>query len=150
MALHPYRVAGCGRAKAVGTLSHCTRTNAPGKGMAVLRMLYGATYRWATVTKMLRLASVRRSPMLALGLLLAGAKSMQFAIDSTTLFFIDSGSFLLNGLQLAFIPERSYVYGYLLRILAIPFHSLRAIVAMQLVMGSLTSWVLGVVLVRYL
>jgi hypothetical protein len=98
---------------------------------------------------MLEPLAVRRAPMLTLAVLLFLAKCLQFAIDSTALFCSDSGAFVLNGLNLAFLPQRSYAYGYLLRIFAMPFHSLRAIVAMQLVMGGITAWLLGFVLVRY-
>ncbi|MGA2211827.1 MAG: hypothetical protein ABSH31_01025 [Bryobacteraceae bacterium] len=93
---------------------------------------------------------IRRSPLLTLAILLAAAKAIQFAIDSTALFFFDSGTFILNAMRLAFLPERSYVYSYLLRIFALPFHSLRAIVAMQMVMGAITAWLLGFVLLRFL
>src|SRR5450631_3268001 len=95
-------------------------------------------------------ARIRRAPLLTLAILLAVVKSIQFAIDSTALFYFDSGSFILNALGLGFISERSYVYGYLIRIFAVPFHSLRAIVAMQLVMGGVTAWLLGFVLLRFL
>ena len=95
-------------------------------------------------------ARIRRAPLLTLAILLAVVKSIQFAIDSTALFYFDSGSFILNALGLAFVSERSYVYGYLIRIFAVPFHSLRAIIAMQLVMGGVTAWVLGLVLLSFL
>src|SRR3984957_12475704 len=95
-------------------------------------------------------AGIRRAPLVTLAILLAGVKSIQFAIDSTALFYYDSGAFILNALGLAFIPERSYVYGWLIRIFAVPFHSLRAIVAMQVVMGGITAWLLGFVLLRFL
>src|ERR1700729_1154061 len=94
--------------------------------------------------------AIKRAPLLTLAILLAVVKSIQFAIDSTALFFYDSGSFILNALGIAFIPERSYVYGYLIRIFALPFHSLRAIVAMQVVMGGITAWLLGFALIRFL
>jgi hypothetical protein len=93
---------------------------------------------------------IQRAPLLTLALLLAAVKSIQFAIDSTALFFFDSGAFILNALGWGFIPERSYVYGYLIRIFGVPFHSLRAIVAMQMVMGGVTAWLLGFMLLRYL
>jgi hypothetical protein len=95
-------------------------------------------------------ARIRRAPLLTLAILLAVVKSVQFAIDSTALFYYDSGSFILNALRIGFVSERSYVYGYLIRIFAVPFHSLRAIVAMQVVMGGITAWLLGLVLLRYL
>ena len=95
-------------------------------------------------------ARIERAPLVTLAILLAVVKFIQFAIDSTALFYFDSGSFILNALGLAFKPERSYVYGYLIRIFAVPFHSLRAIVAMQVVMGGITAWLLGFVLLRFL
>ena len=77
-------------------------------------------------------------------------KSFQFAIDSTPLFYNDSGAFIVNALGLGFIPERSYVYGGLIRVFALPFHSLPAIVGMQTLMGGLTAWLLALILVRFL
>ncbi len=95
-------------------------------------------------------ARIERAPLVTLAILLAVVKFIQFAIDSTAIFYFDSGAFILNALGLAFKPERSYVYGYLIRIFAVPFHSLRAIVAMQVVMGGITAWLLGFVLLRFL
>ena len=96
---------------------------------------------------MLEIVAVRKAPLLILAVLLFLAKCMQFAIDSTALFCYRFGLIRFERIGTrVFIPEPSYVYGYLIRIFAIPFHSLRAIVAMQLVMGSLTAWVLGFVL----
>lgn len=88
--------------------------------------------------------------MAATAVLLAVIKCIQFAIDSQAVFYYDSGAFILNATGLAFLPFRSYVYGALLRALAMPFHSLRAVVAMQVVMGGLTAWLLAVMLVRFL
>ena len=90
-----------------------------------------------------------RRPLLTLAILLVAIKSLQLAIDPRFLFYDDSGAFLLNGLGYAFIPERSPVYGALIRIFAIPFHSLPAIVVMQVAMGGLTAWLLGFILLRY-
>jgi hypothetical protein len=95
-------------------------------------------------------ALARRRPLLCAALLVALVKSLQLAIDSTALFYYDSGAYILNGLGVAFLPERSYLYGCLIRIFALPFHSLRAIVAMQVAMGSLTAWLLAFVLIRFL
>jgi hypothetical protein len=95
-------------------------------------------------------AAIRCAPLLTLAILLVVVKSVQFAIDSTALFYYDSGAFLRNALRVGFIPERSYVYGYLIRIFAVPFQSLPAIVAMQVVAGGLTAWLLGFTLIRLL
>jgi hypothetical protein len=88
--------------------------------------------------------------LLASAVLLALIKSIQFAVDSQALFYYDSGAFILNGLGLNFISFRSYVYGYAIRAFAVPFHSLRAIVAMQVVMGAVTAWLLIFALIRFL
>jgi hypothetical protein len=90
-----------------------------------------------------------RKPMLFLALLLAGIKAVQFAIDSTPLLTIDSGAFVDNGLRVLFYPTRSYVYGYLIRICALRFHSLRPLVVVQIAMGGISAWLLGFILIRY-
>ena len=96
------------------------------------------------------LAKARQSPLLATALLLVVFKSIQFAVDSQVLFYNDSGAFLLNALGFAFIPERSYVYGWLIRAFAVTSHSLRAIVTMQVLMGGFAAWLLAFALMRYL
>jgi hypothetical protein len=93
---------------------------------------------------------MQRAPLATAAVLIAFVKCIQFAIDSQTLFFYDSGAFILNAMGAAFLPFRSYVYGALLRLFAVPFHSLRAVVAMQIVMGGLSAWLLAVALVRFL
>jgi hypothetical protein len=93
---------------------------------------------------------IRRKPLLMLAVFLAVIKCIQLAIDSTPLFFYDSSSFMHNALRLDFLPERSYVYGALIRVFAVSFRSLRAIVTMQVVMGWLTAWLLAFMLVRFL
>src|SRR5579872_1293774 len=95
-------------------------------------------------------AAIRKSPLMALAIVLAAVKSVQFALDSTVLFYYDSGAFIMNALGLGFAPERSYVYSCLIRIFAVPFHSLTAIVAMQVVMGAVTAMLLAFALSRFL
>jgi len=89
-------------------------------------------------------------PLLTLAAALALLKCIQFAVDSTALLTVDSTGFLDNAFRFGFFPERSYFYGYLIRIFALSIHSLRAIVAMQVVMGGITAWLLGFALLRYL
>lgn len=93
---------------------------------------------------------IRKSPLVALAIVLAAVKSVQFAADSTALFYYDSGAFMVNALGLVFVPQRSYVYSCLIRIFAVPLHSLRAIVAMQVVMGAVTAGLLALALFRFL
>jgi hypothetical protein len=92
----------------------------------------------------------RRQTLLVGALLLALVKCVEFAVDSQALFFHDSGAFFLNGLRLAFVSFRSWVYGYLICAIALPFHSLRAIVALQMFLGGLTAWLLTLALVRFM
>lgn len=95
-------------------------------------------------------ATTQRAPLLTAALLLLFVKSVQFAIDSQLLFWYDSGAFVFNGLGVSFLPERSYAYGGLICAVAVPLHSLRAIVAMQIIMGGLTAWLLTFALIRFL
>lgn len=90
-----------------------------------------------------------RTPLLVAAALVALVKSIEFAVDSQAIFFVDSGAYMLNALRLAFVPFRSYVYGDLIRVFALPFHSLSAIVAMQITMGGLTAWILAFALLRF-
>lgn len=83
----------------------------------------------------------------AVALLLA-SKAIQFAIDSQPLLFVDSTSFVLNALG-ALIPERSYVYGWVVALLALPFRSFQLLVASQMAAGAATAGILGYILVRY-
>lgn len=93
---------------------------------------------------------IRRWPLLTVALLLLIVKAVQFAFDSTPLFFNDSGAFVLNALGWEFFPERSYVYSGLLRVCVLPFHSLREIVAIQMLIGAATAWLLVSILIRFL
>ncbi|HEY3840391.1 MAG TPA: hypothetical protein VGL72_27655 [Bryobacteraceae bacterium] len=95
-------------------------------------------------------ALIQRKPLLWTALFLVLVKSIQLAIDSKALFYFDSGAYLINALGVAFVAERSYLYGWLIRFVALPFHSLRAIVVMQVAIGALTAWLLALVLTRYL
>ncbi|MGC2331352.1 MAG: hypothetical protein WA581_07860, partial [Candidatus Acidiferrales bacterium] len=91
-----------------------------------------------------------RQALLAVALSLVVIKSIQFARDSQALFFSDSGSYMMNALGLGFSAFRSYVYGDMIHVFALPFHSLRAIVAMQIIMAGCTAWLLAFALVRFL
>ncbi len=76
-------------------------------------------------------------------------KIAEFLLDSQVLLYPDSGAFLMNALGIYLVDFRSYVYGYLIRILAVPFHSLTMVVAIQMAMGGFTAWLLGAMLMRF-
>jgi hypothetical protein len=96
------------------------------------------------------MAIPERAPLLTAALLIALIKAIEFAIDSQTLLWFDSRGFILNAVGLRFSGYRSYVYGGLIRAFAVSFHSFRAIVAMQVIMGGLSAWLLTYALVRFL
>jgi hypothetical protein len=95
------------------------------------------------------LTIARRAPLLTAAILIALVKSIEFAIDSQALFDYDSGAFFVNAMRLGFLPHRSYVYAFLIRSFAIPFHWLNAIVAMQMIMAGITAWLLTFALLRF-
>lgn len=101
------------------------------------------------VTTRVTLEAMKGRPLLAIGMLLALVKSIQFAVDSHALYYIDSSGYLLNALGITFITFRSYVYGDLIRYFALPFHSPKAVVAMQVIMGGFTAWLLAFALLRF-
>jgi len=80
--------------------------------------------------------------------LLLTSKAIQFAIDSQPLLFVDSTSFVMNALG-TLVPERSYVYGWVVALLALPFRSFQLLVASQMAAGAATAGILGYILVRY-
>ncbi len=84
-----------------------------------------------------------------IALCVALVKVIEFRLDSQVLFYPDSGAFLMNALGLYFVDYRSYVYGYLIHIFAVPFHSLTIVVAMQMALGGFTAWLLGAMLMRF-
>ena len=76
-------------------------------------------------------------------------KIVEFRLDSEVLFYPDSAGFLMNALGAYLVDFRSYVYGYLIRIFAVPFHSLPMVVATQMALGGFTAWLLGAMLMRF-
>ena len=93
----------------------------------------------------------KRTVLIWVAAALFAIKCLEFILDPHVFFDSDSGSFLLNGLSLGFIPVRSYVYGdIIVRFIAVPFHdSLRAVVAAQCLMGGVTAWFLCYCLISF-
>jgi hypothetical protein len=106
-------------------------------------------------------AAALHRPLLQLALLLLLVKAIEFGIDSQAIFYADSGTFLRNAVGLHFLghrpffkidflwPTRSFVYGWMIRLFALPFHSFRVIVALQMLLGGLTAWLLAFLLLRF-
>jgi hypothetical protein len=91
----------------------------------------------------------RRALLLKIAALLAAVKALEFAADSTAAFTSDSGAYMLNAMGRLFWPQRSFMYGLLIRAFALPLHSLTAIVVMQMAMGAMSALLLAFVLLRY-
>ena len=91
-----------------------------------------------------------RRPLIWLAAALLASKALQFALDSRALLFPDSTAFMLNALGVIFMPERSYVYGWLIRVFCLPLSSLTPLVAIQALSGAIVAWLLAFALIRYL
>ena len=91
-----------------------------------------------------------RQALILAALLIAILKCLEVAIDSQVLLHYDSGTYIRNGLGLEFNPTRCYVYGDLVSLIALPFHSLRAVIAAQAAMGGSTACLLAYALIRFL
>ncbi|MBV8898109.1 MAG: hypothetical protein JO051_16460 [Acidobacteriaceae bacterium] len=94
-------------------------------------------------------ASQRRTLLIAAALV-GLIKMIEFLLDRQVLFDFDSGGFIMNGLGTGFFSFRSYTYGGLIRLVALPFHTLTPVVALQTAMGGLTAWLLAYALLRNL
>ncbi len=78
-------------------------------------------------------------------------KAAILSVDSTPRLFIgDSLSYLYTSLTGWIPPDRSFVYGFFLRIFAVWPHSLQILVWCQAVLSALSAWLVAVCLVRYL
>lgn len=90
-----------------------------------------------------------RAALIWAAILIASVKLVEFAIDSQVLFHSDSAAYIQNALGVAFIPFRSYVYAWLIRLVALPFHSPRVLVVVQCLMGGITAWLLCYSLLKF-
>ncbi len=93
------------------------------------------------------------SGWLGLTSLLAVILAVNFGIyllDPSPKFMLgDSASYLATALT-RWIPEdRSFTYGFLLRLLAVRTHSLMPVVLFQTAIGSIAAWILSFCLIRY-
>ncbi len=77
-------------------------------------------------------------------------KGLFLLIDSRPGFFLgDSESYLFTATS-GWIPDdRSFVYGYFLRYIALSAHSLRVMVLIQACLSAISAWLLSLYLVRY-
>ncbi len=84
-------------------------------------------------------------------LLIFSVKFLIFVIDPLPRFFLgDSASYLSTALRGWIPPDRSFVYGFIIRLIAVSTHSLTSLVAAQVFLSALTSVLLAYILVRFL
>jgi hypothetical protein len=78
-------------------------------------------------------------------------KMIMLALDSEPSFqFGDSSSYLGTALNKWIPPDRSFVYGFILRRIVVRPHSLLPLVVVQAILSGIASWMIGVCLMRYL
>jgi hypothetical protein len=94
-------------------------------------------------------ASIQRRPLLVAAAVVGVIMICEAAADSTPAFFPDSGAFIDNALGIGFVSFRSYVYGWLIRLVSVPFRSLTALVIFQVFLGGLTAWFVALTLRRH-
>jgi hypothetical protein len=96
----------------------------------------------------LRLAVNRRLVFLLIGVL--AVKAIFLVLDAQPAFhFRESGIYLATAIGKWIPPDHSFVYGLLLRPVALWPRSLGSMVMMQATLSGIASWLIGVCLVRY-
>src|SRR5215831_3072909 len=71
-------------------------------------------------------------------------KGLVFLADSQPAYFFgDSESYLATATAKYIPPDRSFLYGLLLRKIALPAQSLKLIVVLQVVLSALAAWLLS-------
>ena len=77
-------------------------------------------------------------------------KAIVFALDhEPSFYFEDSAIYLTTAIGKWIPPDHSFVYGLLLRPVAVWPRSLMPMVVMQVALSGIASWLVGVCLVRY-
>ena len=77
-------------------------------------------------------------------------KSALFCLDSSPMFFLgDSASYIHTALSGWVPPDRSFLYGFVIRLVAVSTHSLRMLVAFQVLLSFFTTLLFSYVLIRF-
>jgi hypothetical protein len=83
-------------------------------------------------------------------MLLFSVKGILVWIDHRPMFFLgDSASYIWTALSGWLPPDRSFIYGYFIRLVAISTKSLLSLVIVQVLLSSLAAIVLAYLLIRY-
>ncbi len=90
----------------------------------------------------------RRLTVLLIAIL--ALKALLLLADSAPSFqFGDSGSYLATAITKWIPPDRSFVYGFLLRPIVLTTHSLFPVVLLQSFLSGIAAWLVAVCLLRY-
>ena len=90
--------------------------------------------------------------LLFLLLFILALKTLFLAIDPhPALMFGDSASYLATAMEKWIPPDRSFIYGFIIRRLTVNFqiHSLMPVVLLQAFLSGIASWLVGVCLVKF-
>lgn len=91
-----------------------------------------------------------RRPLLLILLSVLLIKAAILFLDSTPRLFIgDSLSYLFTALTGWIPPDRSFVYGFLIRPFVVRPHLLPLLVACQALLSAISAWLVAVILLRY-
>jgi hypothetical protein len=77
-------------------------------------------------------------------------KILIFCLDPLPMFFLgDSRTFILSAFFNYIPPDRSFVYGYVIKFIALPSYSLTALIILQVTSSALASILLSYILVKF-
>jgi hypothetical protein len=83
-------------------------------------------------------------------IVVVAVKVIFLVLDSKpALFMGDSGAYLTTAYAKYIPTERSFVYGFVLRLIAYQPHSLHTVIFFQVALSALSAWIVSIILVRY-
>ena len=83
-------------------------------------------------------------------LIIMGLKFLIFCIDPLPMFFLgDSWSYISTALTDWIPPDRSFVYGFLIKVIAVSAHSLTSLVSAQLLASGINSILITYILQKF-
>lgn len=83
-------------------------------------------------------------------LLIGSLKFLIFFVDPLPMFFLgDSASYIQTALTGWIPPDRSFVYGFIIRLIAVSTHSLTSLIAVQVFISGLSSILIAYVLFNF-
>jgi hypothetical protein len=82
-------------------------------------------------------------------LIIVSLKFLLFCIDPLPMFFLgDSQVYISTALKDNIPPDRSFIYGFIIRLIAVPTHSLNSLIGFQILTSTLNVIILSYVLIK--